>query len=137
MFAARKIMRAYPSGDGDGTEFTITEATEGIYTGYVDGTVSAPPTSIGSVTPALVTDGNELRGAFFASFLPTFHIYIEGDHTETGYLEQVEIVGHETLTVADDLLSYAEVSDQSEWNFNCAAVHWDGSGTSDIILTFS
>lgn len=114
--------------------FTITEATSGFYTGYSDGT-GAPPV-IGSISPGTIFSGDAIRTASFFTLGPSFSLFIEGNHPQS-LINTLEIVGHETVTQADIAgFQYNATDDQTEWSWIVSSVHWDGAGTSDIIINY-
>ena len=140
MLLAGVVAAAVPSGGGGGftpgvENFTITEASSGFDFGYSDATDHA---GMGSVLPTTTSGPFDLKAAYIQNLGIYFRLRISGNHASAA-VTQVEIVGHETVTEAGDLFSYAYDAgdDYTEWQFNVAGAYWDGAGTSDINVTFA
>ena len=102
-------------------------------------TVSATDhAGMGSVAPTTTSGPFDLKAAYIQNLGIYFRLRISGNHISAA-VTQVEIVGHETVTEAGDLFSYAYDAgdDYTEWQFNISGAYWDGAGTSDINVTFA
>ena len=137
------VAASTPVGGGGaftpGTEnFTVTEGSNSGNFGFGDG--HGGSLTLGSINPTQTSGPFTIHHASMTGLGQTFTLIIEGNHV-TDDITSLEVVGHETVTTADDMFlsgeaTYDGVNDCTTWVLQLAGLYWDGVSTSDINITF-
>lgn len=124
-------------GDPASETFTVTEGSAPLnFDGFSDGssTGGPAPSSCGSLDVGTIYTGATIHlMGVDTSLGSTFWLHIEGD--VTGILDSIEIIGDTTLS-SPGSGSYDATDDHTEWYLGGVAA-WDGSGTTQVKLTYA